>query len=92
MKRCIALLLGVALVCLAVEVWTRGGGSSANSDATTSSKYADPADAHLLQSQEKAGWVFGRLVGVSNAPGTANYSPFGGPTDSISERSTLTAH
>ncbi len=39
-------------------------------------------DEELTDRHEGVGWVFGRMVGVSESPGSSNHSPFGKPTRS----------
>ena len=38
-----------------------------------------PSGAELANGNQGVGWVFGRVMGVAEAPGNPNYSPFGGP-------------
>ncbi len=47
------------------------------------------ADLTAFERRQGVGWVFGRMIGVSSAPGNPNHSPFsynrtwaGGPTTS----------
>ena len=37
-----------------------------------------PSDAELVRDNEGVGWVFGRMIGAAEAPGSPNSSPFGG--------------
>jgi len=36
-----------------------------------------PTEADLANRSQGVGWVFGRMIGVSDAPGSPNHSPFG---------------
>lgn len=36
-----------------------------------------PTEAELANRNQGVGWVFGRMIGVSEVPGSPNHSPFG---------------
>jgi hypothetical protein len=36
-----------------------------------------PSDAELANGNQGVGWVFGRMIGVADAPGSPNHAPFG---------------
>ncbi|MDA1052391.1 MAG: hypothetical protein O3C40_18180 [Planctomycetota bacterium] len=36
-----------------------------------------PTDAELGNRNQGVGWVFGRMIGAADAPGSPNHSPFG---------------
>jgi len=52
-----------------------------------------PTDAELAAEKEKGGvgWVFGRMIGIGDAPGSPNHSPFGSSSQHASPTNTMPA-
>jgi len=40
-----------------------------------------PSDSELANGDKGVGWVFGRMIGVADAPGSPKHSPFGGASE-----------
>lgn len=81
MKRTVAIILGIILLS-AVFVGSRSfdrGKRPATLPETTTIAPADDYGADLVafERRQGVGWVFGRMIGVSQAPGSPNNSPFG---------------
>lgn len=80
MKRTVAIILGTILLSVAL-VGSRSfdrGKRPANLPETTTIAAADDDGVDLVafEKRQGVGWVFGRMIGASQAPGNPNNSPF----------------
>jgi len=84
-------VLVMAAICLAIAVTALL--AARRNDSETAKPPSPPgvcgkspiSEAHLqnvsqaeLEANRGPGWVFGRVMGVANAPGTGTFSPYGG--------------
>jgi len=83
MKRVITVVFLVALPITIVVLLFRGDNVAQDKAIPGKDARVEQLDVSEFGNSENPGWVFGRLVGATQTPGSSNYSPFGKATDSL---------
>jgi hypothetical protein len=83
MKRVIAVVFAVALPTAIVLLLLRDDDVAQDKVVPGKDARVEQLDVSEFGDSENPGWVFGRLVGATQTPGSSNYSPFGKATDSL---------
>lgn len=80
MKRTAVIIVGIILlgvVLVGARSFHRGKRPATATEAAMIAPLDDHgADLGVFEKRQGVGWVFGRLIGVSQAPGNPNNSPF----------------
>lgn len=83
MKRVIGIVFAVVLPTVAFVLLFRGDKVTEENVVPGKDARVEQLDVSELSDSENPGWVFGRLVGATQTPGSSSYSPFGKATDSL---------
>jgi len=83
MKRLTAVAFAVTLFCAVMGLSSSKNKPEGEEVIPGRDARHERFDMSQVDGNQSPGWVFGRLVGATQTPGSTSYSPFGRSTDSL---------